>query len=288
MRYARRVLRLAAQSDGTAGPWYLAERLLFRLHLFAPRLDDMIARLKARANQSRQGGDWGAAGEILAAQAMLEGYHGRTAQMESSFELAHTVVARLADLRATVMLLQIEGLTRVWVGDGQNAIDALDRALAKSKKSGDVIRTCVLRGLRGRAHLPLDRWDGARAALVCAIGLARDLKHVPYLPVFHAWLAEAEYRGGRYRSGLSQARQAWRLGQEQPRAWNRLPAMRALILANAKAEAPNEEGARWAKRQAITIEASLGFGQDSDAACQARGGDHGPSRMGRLRWGRPG
>ena len=270
LRYARRVLRLAAQSKGTAAPWYLAERLLFRLHLFAPRLDDMIKRLAVEAAGARERGDRVAAGEILAAQAMLEGYYGRTALMEASFESAHRTVARLADPRASAMLLQIEGLTRVWARDGQNAIDALDRALARATKTGDVIRGCVLRGLRGRAHLPLGRWDEARAALLDAIALSHSLDNVPYLPVFHAWLAEAEFRAGHGAAGLANAHRAWRMTQRQPWAWNCLPLMRALFLAHANAKRPNAKAVSWAARQVEALEASLGISHNSGARPHVR------------------
>lgn len=274
-RYARRTLYLAARSGESSGPWHLAERLLFRLHLFAPRLDDTVACLEARAAQAQDRKAWGAASEILAAQAVLQGLQGGTARMEASFKSAHAMAARLGQGRIIAAPLQAEGLTRAWAGDGEAALGVIDRALSLTAKAGDTIRSCVLRGLRGRAHLALGRIDDAAADLAEAVVLGCDLGHMPYLPVLHAWSAEAALRGGDHKRGLKHVRQAWRLGQARPSAWSRPAILHALALAHAKAKRPNSRGAAWAARQAAEVGRSLGL-----APAFAAGADDGAADPG--------
>ncbi len=245
LRYARRALRVSSRHGGMAGPWCLAERLLFRLHLHGPAKGRLVASLEAGARRARKLGAWSELGEIAAAQAMMAGLIGDDRAADDAIATAHKAVAKHRDPRAEAALLQIEGMTRTWLGNVAEARAALDRALSLAKEDGDLIRTCVVRGLRGQANLALGYLDAARADLEQVIAMAADLATLPYLPLFHAGVSELGRRRGDSQAALRQSLQAWRLSHGQ--AWTRPPVLRALAGAFTLAMHPRGRRARNAR-----------------------------------------
>ncbi len=259
LRYARRALYLSAGQSGAEGPWQLAERILFRCHLYAPAAQDIVLGLKARARRAGLRRAWSAVSEVVAAQAMMEALSGQVTATKGSFDAARAAVARLREPRSEAGLLQIEGMVRTWVGEAPQALEALSKALALADAAGDLIRTCVTRGLRGHAHFAHGLLKEAKVDLEQAIAEAAALGPVPYLPLYYCWLAEVGSRNGQHDDALKHARHAWRLSQRQGQAWNRAPVLRALARGFAHAGQPNIAASERAVREAIAIERSVGF-----------------------------
>ncbi len=259
LRYARRTLHLSAGQSGTEGPWKLPERLLFRCYLHAPAAAGVISGLKARAQQARVKNAWTSVGEIVTAQAMMEGMAGRFAAMRDSFEIAREAVARRPEPWAQASYLQIDGMARNWTGGGLKAIADLGKALALTGAGGDLIRSCVNRGLRGQAYIAHGFLEEAKSDLEQAIDEATALGPIPYLPLFYCWLAEVSGRSGRHGDAIEQARHAWRLSYGQGQSWTRATILRALARGFAHARRPNIAAAERVVREAIATHRSMGI-----------------------------
>jgi len=285
LRYARRTLRLSAEIGGAEGPWKLSERLLFRCYLHAPAAADVISGLQVKAQQARLNDAWSSVGEIVTAQAMMEGLAGRFAAMKDSFESARSAVARQPDPWAEAALLQVNGMAQNWTGGGLQAIEMLSKALALTSAGGDLIRSCTTLGLRGQAYFANGLLEEAKTDLEMAIEKATTLGSVPYLPLYYCWLADVNGRSGHRDEALKLAHHAWRLSYSRGQVWTRATILRTLARRLADTRRPNIAAAERAAREAVAIHRSMGIGvalansQVAYAEVQRAAGDTAGSRV---------
>jgi tetratricopeptide (TPR) repeat protein len=150
-------------------------------------------------------------------------------------------------------------MTRNWTGGGSKAITELGEALALTSAGGDLIRSCVIRGLRGQAYFAQGLLEEAKTDLEQAIPEAVALGAVPYLPLYYCWLAEINGRRGRRDDAVKHAHHAWRLSHRQGQTWTRAPILRALARGLVHTCRPNIAAAERAVRDAIAIHRSMGI-----------------------------
>jgi DNA-binding SARP family transcriptional activator len=257
--HARRALWRSLQGGLTDPFWFLAERLIFRMHLYAPRLPALCQELSARAAGHLGRGDWRAALENLTANAMIAGLVGDAKAMRSSLSESENLLARVHSASAAVLWHQVAGFGRVWSGDGGGACEHFGRALSLSAASGDFVRCAMLRGFQGRARLLNGPVLEAGRDLTAAIDMVEQLGHIPYAPLFHAWMAEYCFGEGLIELGESHADRAQMLERERPQAWCHPAILRAVALVFAKSDRPDLKRAARCLDQSRALQKSLGI-----------------------------
>ena len=257
--HARRALWRSVQSGRTDPFWFLAERIMFRMHLYAPRLSVLCRELTGRAADFLGRSEWRAALESLTANAMIAGLAGKAEAMHRSLADAEDLLARARGVGAEIEWHQVAGFGRVWSGDGGGACEHFDRALSLATAAGNLVRAAMLRGFRGRARLLDGPGLEAGRDLTAAIDMTEQLGHVPYAPLFHTWMAEFCFGEGLVDLGKTHADRAQHLNRECPQAWCHAPILRARALVYAKADQPDLARAARLLDQSRALQASLGF-----------------------------
>lgn len=256
---ARRALWRSLQGGQTDPFWFLSERLMFRMHLYGPWLPALCQELAARAADQLGRDEWHAALESLTAKAMIAGLVGDTRAMQSGLAESEDILARNRSSRAEVEWHQVAGFGRVWSGDVDGACKHFDQALSLASAAGDLGRCAMLRGFRGRARLLSGPVLEAGQDLTAAIGMVDQLGHIPYAPIFHAWMAEYCFGEGLIDLGKSHADRAQRLDRERPQAWCHPAILRAVALVFAKSDRPDLTRAARCLDQSRALQKTLGI-----------------------------
>ncbi len=257
--HARRALWRSMQCGRTDSFWFLAERLMFRMHLYAPRLPALCQVLASRAADLLDQGDCRGALESLTAKAMIAGLTGDAESMRRDLAESQVLLTRARHSSAEIEWHQVAGFGRVWSGDGRGACEHFGQALSIASASGDLVRAALLRAFRARARLLDGTGLEVGRDLSAAIDMAEALGHVPYAPLLHTWMAEFCFGEGLVDLGKTHADRAQLLDRERPQAWCHAPILRAVALVHAKADRPDlTRAARYLDHSRV-LQESLGF-----------------------------
>ena len=249
-----------AETTGIATPWSPVAVLIEHLDRFGGRLTAVAARLERRGRKADSLGLDAEGIEYAALLGLLRAAQGEGQPAAAAVDGAVARAERAGTDACLATALEAQGLAQLWNGAPGAALSGLERAAGIAERRGDLLRLYLLGGLRGAALLAADRTVEARRALGQALGTAGRLGTAFLVPLFAAWLAEAEVATGA--GSAERCRDTLRRAVAANRPWAASLAGRAL--ARSRAQAGEHEAARSAVYWAIDIQTGLGLACELD------------------------